>query len=118
MLTSLCVVRGSGPRRACFGGALWRRGETAAAQPNGEPVGGGEEGDVDVGELVDEPQSETAASGTSGWADGGGGRGGRSGAVVVHPDHDAVDARPDRHGDGPPPVQVRVDDGFGDREQQ
>ena len=64
---------------------------------NGEAVGGGEEGDVDVGELLDEPQSKTAASGTAGGADEAGERVGRSGAVVVHTDHDPVQARPDRH---------------------
>ena len=52
-------------RRSCSGAALPRRWETPAAPPNGESVGGGEEGDVDVGEVVDEPQSETAASGTA-----------------------------------------------------
>src|SRR3954467_963146 len=101
MLTSLSVVRGSGPRRACFGGALWRRGETAAAQSNGEAVGGGEEGDVDVGELVDEPQPETRGGGTAGGGDEAGERVGRSGAVVVHVDHDPVMAGPDPHGDRP-----------------
>src|SRR3954447_17074437 len=97
-------------RRSCSGAALPRRWETPAAQPNGESVGGGEEGDVDVGELVDEPQSETAVSGTARAADEAGERVGRSGAGVVHADHDPVDARPDRHGDGPAPVEVRVDD--------
>ena len=57
---------GSGAQCACSGGAVRPGGETPAAQPNGESVGAGEEGDVDVGELVDEPQPETAASGTAG----------------------------------------------------
>jgi hypothetical protein len=42
-----------------------RGGETPAAQPDGEAVGGGEEIDVDVGELVDEPQPETRACDTA-----------------------------------------------------
>jgi hypothetical protein len=84
-------------RRSCSGAALPRRWETPAA-PNGESVGGGEEGDVDVGEVVDEPQSETAASGTArGAADEAGERVGWSGADVMHTDHDPVDARPLGH---------------------
>ena len=79
-----------------------------------EGGGGGEEGDVDVGELVDEPQPETGASGTAGSGDEAGEGVGRSGAGVVHADHDSVDAVPGSHGDGPPAVQVCVDDGFGD----
>jgi hypothetical protein len=36
----------------------------------------------------------------------------------VHADHDPVGARPAFHGDGPPPVQVCVEDGFGDGDEQ
>ena len=79
-------------RRSCSGAALPRRWETPAAQPNGESVGGGEEGDIDVGELVDEPQSETAVGGTARNGDEAGERIGGSGAGVVHTDHDPVGA--------------------------
>ena len=51
-------VRRQGGRWGRWGGAV-SQGRTPAAQPNGEAVGAGEEGDVDVGELVDEPQPET-----------------------------------------------------------
>ena len=95
-------------RGVLVGGALGRGGELPAAQPDGEAVGGGEEGDVDVGELVDEPQPETGARGTAGGGHEPGERVGRSGAVVVHPDHEPIGARPDPDGDGPPPVQVRM----------